>query len=47
MIPAVEVKDALFRLLLGTDAVTFANHVMQDRVEEYAKWEKFSRQSDY
>ena len=44
---AAETKDAPFRLLLGTDAVTFAGHVMQGRIEEYAKWEKFSRQSDF
>lgn len=47
MIMAAETKDAPFRLLLGTDAVTFAGHVMQGRMEEYAKWEKFSRQSDF
>ncbi len=47
MIMAAETKDAPFRLLLGTDAVTFAGHVMQGRIEEYAKWEKFSRQSDF
>ena len=44
---AAETKDAPFRLLLGTDAVTFAGHVMQGRIEEYAKWEKFSCQSDF
>lgn len=47
MIMAAETKDAPFRLLLGTDAVTFAGHVMQGRIEEYAKWEKFSCQSDF
>ncbi len=47
MIQAVESKEAPFRLLLGTDAVTFAAHVMQGRIEEYARWEKFSRQSDF
>ena len=47
MILAVEVKDAPFRLLLGTDAVAFAGHVMQGRIEEYEKWRKFSCQSDF
>ncbi len=47
MIMAAETKDAPFRLLLGTDAVTFAGHVMQGRIEEYKKWEKFSCQSDF
>lgn len=47
MILAVEVKDAPFRLLLGTDAVAFADHVMQSRIEEYEKWRKFSCQSDF
>jgi len=47
MIMAAEVKDAPFRLLLGTDAVIFADHVMQGRIEEYEKWKKFSRQSDF
>lgn len=47
IIMAVEMKDVPFRLLLGTDAVAFANHVMQGRIEEYAKWEKFSCQSDF
>lgn len=47
MIQAVEAKEAPFRLLLGSDAVTFANHVMQGRIEEYAGWEKFSCQSDF
>ena len=47
MILAVEEKDTPFRLLLGTDAVAFADHVMQGRIEEYAKWEKVSRQSDF
>lgn len=40
-------KDAPLRLLLGTDAVVFAGHVMQDRVQEYEKREKFSRQTDF
>ena len=47
MIMAAETKDAPFRLLLGTDAVTFAGHVMQGRIEVYKKWEKFSCQSDF
>ena len=38
--PGVEEKDAPFRLLPGTEAVAFADHVMQGRIEEYAKWEK-------
>ena len=37
----------LLRLLLGTDAVAFADHVMRGRIEEYAKWEKFSCQTDF
>ncbi len=44
---AAETKDVPYRLMLGTDAVTFAGHVMQGRIEEYAKWEKFSCQSDF
>lgn len=47
MIMAVEMKDVPFRLLLGTDAVAFADYVMQGRIKEYAKWEKFSCQSDF
>ena len=47
IIMAAETKDAPFRLLLGSDAVTFADHVMQRRTEEYEKWKKFSCQSDF
>lgn len=47
MIQAVEAEDTPFRLLLGTDAVEFADRVMQGRIEEYAKWKKFSCGSDF
>ena len=35
------------RLLLGTDAVAFADQEMKVRAEEYAKWKEFSCRSDY
>lgn len=47
IIQAAEAEDAPFRLLLGTDAVIFADQVMKGRTEEYKKWEKFSRRSDF
>lgn len=47
MIQAAGSKDAPFRLLLGTDAVAFADHVMQGRIDEYERWRQFSCQSDF
>lgn len=47
LIQAALAENAPFRLLLGTDAVTFADHVMQSRTEEYAKWKNFSCKSDF
>lgn len=37
IIRAVEAEDTPLRLLLGTDAVHFAEHMMENRSEEYAK----------
>ena len=47
IIQAVEADNTPFRLLLGTDAVAFADQEMKVRVEEYAKWKEFSCRSDY
>ena len=44
---AIEALEPPFRLLLGSDAVKFAETVMKDRREEYEKWAYFSRQSDF
>lgn len=47
IIKAIEADNPPFRLLLGTDAVRFAETVMADRQKEYADWREFSRQSDF
>ncbi len=47
IIQAVEADNTPFRLLLGTDAVAFADQEMKVRAEEYAKWKEFSCRSDY
>lgn len=47
IIEAIEVDNTPFRLLLGTDAVHFAEGVMADRRKEYADWRTFSCQTDF
>lgn len=47
IIKAIETDNPPFRLLLGTDAVQFAETVMGDRQKEYADWREFSCQSDF
>lgn len=47
-----DVKDGIYedtplRLLIGTDAVHFAERMMESRLEEYVKWKEFSCQSDF
>lgn len=47
IIKAIETDNPPFRLLLGSDAVQFAEKVMSDRQKEYADWRDFSKQSDF
>lgn len=47
IIEAIEAKDTPFRLLLGSDAVEFADKVMESRRREYDKWRQFSERSDF
>ncbi len=47
IIQAIEAEDTPFRLLLGSDAVKFAEKVMEDRCKEYKKWKEFSCKSDF
>ena len=47
IIRASEAEDIPFRLLLGSDAVSFADNVMKSRCKEYEKWRDFSCESDY
>lgn len=47
IIEAIEAEDTPFRLLLGSDAVRFADQTMENRCKEYDKWREFSCQSDY
>lgn len=47
IIEAIERDDTPFRLLLGSDAVRFADEVMKHRINEYDKWKDFSRRSDF
>ena len=42
IIKAIEADNPPFLLLLGTDAVRFAETVMSDRQKEYADWREFS-----
>lgn len=47
IIEAIEADNTPFRLLLGTDAVRFAEGVMADRRKEYADWRAFSCRTDF
>lgn len=47
IIRAIEAEDIPFRLLLGSDAISFADNVMESRCKEYEKWRDFSCRSDY
>ena len=47
IIKAIEAEDIPFRLLLGSDAISFADNVMKSRCKEYEKWRDFSCRSDY
>ena len=47
IIKAIEAEDIPFRLLLGSDAISFADNVMESRCKEYEKWRDFSCRSDY
>lgn len=47
MISAIENEHPPFRLLLGSDAVAFAEKTLAHRQEEYAQWREFSRCSDF
>ena len=47
IIKAIEAEDTPFRLLLGSDAVRFAEETMERRRKEYDKWREFSCQSDF
>ncbi len=47
IIQAIEAEDTPFRLLLGSDAVKFADDVMEGRRREYDKWREFSCGSDF
>ncbi len=44
---AVEAEHTPFRLLLGSDAVRFADEVLEERRKEYNDWRRFSKQSDF
>ena len=47
IIEAIEAEDTPFRLLLGSDAVKFADEVLESRRKEYDKWREFSSKSDF
>lgn len=47
IIEAIEAEDTPFRLLLGSDAVKFADEVLESRRKEYDKWREFSSRSDF
>ena len=47
IIRASEAEDIPFRLLLGSDAVSFEDNVMKSRCKEYDRWRDFSCGSDY
>lgn len=47
IIEAVEAEHTPFRLLLGSDAVRFADMVMEKRRKEYEEWRQFSCKSDF
>ncbi|MDE6760682.1 MAG: SDR family NAD(P)-dependent oxidoreductase [Lachnospiraceae bacterium] len=47
IIKAIETEDTPFRLLLGSDAVKFADDVLESRRNEYDKWREFSCKSDF
>lgn len=47
IIEAIEAEDTPFRLLLGSDAVIFADEVLESRRKEYEKWREFSSRSDF
>lgn len=47
IIQAVEAENTPFRLLIGSDAVRFADKVMEKRRKEYDDWREFSGQSDF
>lgn len=47
IIEAVEAENTPFRLLLGTDAVKFAEKVLEKRRNEYEAWNHFSKKSDF
>lgn len=47
IIEAIEAEDTPFRLLLGSDAVKFADEVLESRRKEYDKWREFSSGSDF
>lgn len=47
IIEAVEAENTPFRLLLGSDAVKFADTVMEKRRKEYEEWHQFSCRSDF
>lgn len=47
IIEAIESEKTPFRLLLGTDAIEFADKVLKKRKKENEEWRLFSRQSDY
>lgn len=47
IIAAIETENTPFRLLLGSDAVKFADKVMEKRRKEYKEWRELSKQSDF
>ncbi len=47
IIEAIEAEDTPFRLLLGSDAVKFADDVLESRRNEYDRWREFSCKSDF
>lgn len=47
IVKAIEDEETPFRLLLGTDAVKFADEVMTNRREEYDKWRSLSQKTDF
>lgn len=47
IIEAIEAENTPFRLLLGSDAVKFADKVLEKRRTEYEKWRQFSQRSDF
>lgn len=47
IIAAIESEAPPFRLLLGSDAVRFAEDVLWRRQNEYAAWREFSCQTDF